>query len=315
MKRLLLLLLLLFPLGASAQEWVLTTGGTLYDVESIGGGAALALVARDADGMHRQIIPATAGEEIDRDAHLLFDRHTETLIVIWNRDGAIVVTTRNAGGEWSDETVVAAAGSTPRNGLRATLTSSRATLFLHAAWWNGDVEEHLSASYALAAFEGGAIVSSTAMMVDELVPGPAVAENGEVPEDALPLLAIAQNGADSVDLVYGSQISPAATRVRITPKYQAEAKIWVPVGKQNGVVARPSLDVASTSNVELLVSGGRMIAYVPGAKFRYAVFDGQSWGAQHMLLLGGELTTREIVHELERTLASEDPLRTPADAE
>ncbi|HET7434103.1 MAG TPA: hypothetical protein VFN10_05250 [Thermoanaerobaculia bacterium] len=317
MKRVLLaVVLLMMPLAAFAapREWVLLSDGTLNSLEVVGNGEALSLVAHTGPYVDTNIVPATFGIESESDPHLLVDRRGDKLVAIWNHDGAIVTSTRNLQGDWTPMLVIAEACSTPRKALHATLTSTAGTVFLHAVWWDGEGSD-LSASYALVAFGSDGSVSKWSGAVESLVAGPVASSTETAAPDALPMLALTPAGAESVDVVFGSRTKRDATRVRVTPKLQGEAKIWVPVGRQNGAIERPRLEGVSAASVELLVNGARVVAYVPGETFRYFVFDGERWSAARTFSLSDEVTASDVVHELARALATEDLRQTPADSE
>ncbi|HEX6161103.1 MAG TPA: hypothetical protein VF111_13105, partial [Thermoanaerobaculia bacterium] len=252
-------LALAVAVSATAQplESVLTPAGTLYTLDSIGEGQALALTRRVGSEREPIIVPATAGEELDHDGRLLYDQATDTLFVVFRRaSGDVVLTSMDSKGVWSDEHVIALGDGSVRSGLRVALTHDKendASLsFLHAIWWQQG--EKLVPSYALVAYDGTERLST---YVGSLIDLANAIRNGSdregaAPDDSLPLLAIT-GSAKEVDVVFGSLETPTATRIKILPKKRGEARIYIPIGRSGGNMPHPKFASAANGNAQVMM--------------------------------------------------------------
>ncbi|HET7434101.1 MAG TPA: hypothetical protein VFN10_05240 [Thermoanaerobaculia bacterium] len=288
---------------AAVHDWVLASDGALVGVDVADDGTSISLVTRRTEGMAATLIPAAANRERQSDARLLLDATTGTLFVIWNRDGAIVAVSRAADGTWAPELTLAR--SAPgRHGLVATLTRSAGTEFVHAAWWDGDDRATARAAYALAAYENGAVTSAWSGSLDELERTSDVAAVDAA--GRLPLLAFSPSEREEVDLYHGASDGEGIVRVKVLPKLQAEGRIWVPLPRQTSRIERPLLENINDASLRILTSTDRLAIYTrAGDRIRYSTYDGETWSAEHVVILDSEISADAVVRELQRMLASD----------
>ncbi|MEA2491393.1 MAG: hypothetical protein QOH21_3185 [Acidobacteriota bacterium] len=310
--------ILLVAIAAAAQplESVLTPNGTLFTLEPVAEQNALALIARNGETRQTIVIPATEGEALDSDAHLLYDRVSDTVFVVWRRASAagdeIVMTSRDTDGAWSDEYVVAQADGavSGRAVLRVAMThakdeNSGAQLsFLHAVWW--DQTSAPVARYALLAFEGAQRLSAYTGNLRDIAGSTRVgASEGLTPDDAFPLLALTA-ATDGVDVVFGALDQPTATRVKLIPKQKGEARIYTPIGRSGGSMPHPRFAATAYSNAQVMVVGTRVVIYNAAAdNFSFSVYDRGAWGPVRSLRLDASMTAREVEAALRRAVAAD----------
>lgn len=293
-------------------ESVLTSGGSLYTIETVQDGTALSLTRRQGEERKPMLVPASEDAVHDADARLLFDRASETLFVVWRRESAAgdeIVMTSLRDGAWSNELVIAPADSAApaRNGLRVTLGhggDENHVTFVHAVWW--DRTATATARYALVAFENNEHASTFLGDLETLASTKKVNANERVPEDALPLLAISP-ATDGADVLFGALDHPAATRVKLTPEHkQGDAKIWIPVGRSGGAVPHPRFAAASYGgNAQVMIIGSRVVVYSAAEEFHFSVFSRGEWSPVRVIPLDEAMTAREVEAELRRAVTQD----------
>lgn len=309
--------ILLVALGATSQpvETALTPGGTLFTIEAQGEQHTLALIARNGESRETILIPATEGEALDTDAHLLYDRVSDTVFVVWRRatdaGDEIVTTSRDKDGAWSDAYVLAEADGSvaERRVLRAAIThakdeNSGAQLsFLHAVWW--DQGSTLVARYALIAYDGAERLSAFTGNLRDLLGSTRVGDSFEpAPDDAFPLLAV-NAATDGVDVVFGSLDQPTANRVKLIPKKKGDARIYTPIGRSGGGMPHPRFGSESTANAQVMMVGTRVVVYTMGEKFTFSVYDGRTWGPVRSLRLDEAMTASAVEAALRRAVSAD----------
>lgn len=314
--RLLSVAVMLFvALGATAQpvETALTPGGTLFTIEAQAEQHALALIARNGESRETIVIPATEGEALDTDAHLLYDRVSDTVFVVWRRatdaGDEIVITSRDKDGAWSDAYVLAEADGSvaERRVLRAAITHATENgaqlSFLHAVWW--DQGSTLVARYALIAYDGAERLSAFTGNLRDLLGSTRVGDSFEpAPDDAFPLLAV-NAATDGVDVVFGSMDQPTANRIKLIPKKKGEARIYTPIGRSGGSMPHPRFGSESTSNAQVMMVGTRVVVYTMGEKFTFSVYDGRTWGPVRSLRLDAAMTASAVEAALRRAVSAD----------
>jgi hypothetical protein len=318
MKRLAVALALLLAASAYAGELqtVLTPDSTFYSIDG-GEHPWLELSRRSGDVTEGLIVPGTDediyGGAKESDARLLWDNSTSTLYILWHSaaDGSdSIMLASLRGGTWSQPMEVVRGAAFLRLGLQTTLTraaidengTEQATL-IHAVWWSMGAQP--KAEYALIAYEAGQHVSTAVSGLEELA-GRRSAEGYETEDvgaPAHPPLAMARTGS-AVDVVFGAPASTRITRVRVDPrKVQGDARMWKPSGRSGADTSGPARMIAASSEpVQAFISGGRIVLYHAGGRFRYVVLDNGQWTTERMIQLDERVTSDQMLRELHRTV-------------
>jgi len=320
MKRFLLavaILMLASTAMASGSDPVLTSDGVLYTVATNEAENSLVVTARYNTVRESEVVPGTEDAVVDADAHLAYDRMTQTLFVVWRRGESstdVVFQALDRNGQWSARTVLASAPGFTHSDLRVLLTrttslQNETITLLHAIWWK-EASGQLSAEYGLAAIKGTTVYSTHVADLLQLANirsalDSASSDDGVTVRPELvptyPPLAIAA-ATDGVDVVFGEKDRKAVTRVTIQPRQiGADARLYIPGGK--GATRAPYVKVHNAMNgqVETYISGGRVVFYSSAAQFRYTTLENGSWTAVRSIPLDGVITPEQIANELRRT--------------
>jgi hypothetical protein len=309
-----LTLLLLGAAFASADvpQAVLSIDGAVYHVESESAGE-LHLVKRVGTKRDTYVVPTTEDAEVESQVRLAWDRVNKTLFVLWHRSSdrvdQILLSRLYADGTWADPILIATGSATKRVGLeiamtRATVDTTRSATLIHAAWWNMGAQS--VAEYALIAFENGQHVSTSVTDLKTLAGISADAIELEAMADVVhPPLAIARTGAN-VEVVFGSPNSTIVNRVLVQPKLRVDARLWKP-GRKGGITTpRANIQSANGQPVRAMLSQGRIVLYTPDDQFRFVIFDQGKWSPEHMIRLGNDLSSDQMVDELRKAVEQMD---------
>ncbi|HEV7240649.1 MAG TPA: hypothetical protein VGQ36_15530 [Thermoanaerobaculia bacterium] len=301
-----LALLALPAMGASS---VLTPGGVRYAIEATPDGPRIEITRAEGEARARLVVPSTQDAISEKQAQLAFDSMTDTLYVVWTREGGaagaeIRYVALNAAGHWSSPRNVAA-GSGMYRGLQLALTRSEhggvtATL-MHVAWWsiNGPI---LDPEYAMFAFEKGTDATVEVANLEEMAnvgDGVTASEYEEVGEAIHPPLTMERNG-DSVDVAFGSVSSTAITLLNIRPrKIGSEVRIWKPVGRTGVLTPKSQLVSSDSTPVQAILKGGLVALYTLGDDFNFVVLKkNNSWTTLRSVHVDEDNTSADLVRDL-----------------
>ena len=320
--------LALLALPAMGAGSVLTPDGIRYAIEATPDGPQIEITRAEGDARARLVVPSTEDAAPEKQAQLAFDSMTDTLYVVWTRDGGaagaeIRYAALNAAGHWSAPRNVAA-GSGMYRGVQLALTRSEyggvtATL-MHVAWWsiNGPV---LDPEYAMFAFEKGSDVTVSVGNLKEMADvgdGVTASEFEDVGEAIHPPLTMERNG-ESVDVAFGSVDSTAITRLSILPrKIGGNVRIWKPVGRSGTMTPRSQLVSSDTTPVQAILKNGMVALYTLGADFNFVVLKkNNTWTTIRSVHVDEDNTSSDLVHDLraamEEISEDEDAGESPED--
>lgn len=312
MKRLIAIALLLLAAGtagAAEVETALAEGNLLWSVDAARSARSLVLTLRIGDDFQYVTVPTTDDDAIDAQPALSWDATSRTLFVLWRREGAngdeIRLARRYASGRWAPPIVVANGASVHRAGMQFVVTHApdAVTTLVHVAWWT--LADKPVAEYALVAFQGAELLSTSVDKLDELASVLASAGGDEDTGKAVhPPLAMVRSGA-GVEVAFGAPRSTAITRVTIEPKIANNARIWRPSGKAGQRTGAANLVSASTAPVQSFIIGGNVVLYTPDARFRYVILEDGKWTPVRMLATDDKLTSDDLVRELRRSVAQQ----------
>jgi hypothetical protein len=291
---------------------LLTPDGVRYAIEPKPETPQVEIARAEGVKRARLVVPSTQDVAPEFDAQLAFDAATNTLFVVWSREGTAGAEIRyavlNESGNWSVPRLITA-GSGAYRGLQFVLThpdGDEDVTLLHAAWWslNGVSTD---AEYALFAFEHGRFLSGD---VQDLVSLAAVRYDvsADEYEDAgnplHPALALERDG-DSVDVVFGSMTSTAVTRFNVTArKIAGTVRIWKPVGRTGDHTQRSNLTSSEpTAPVYGFIRKGNVALYTIGEDFRFVVLqkDG-SWSPIREVRIDDDNTADDLLRELQHVV-------------
>jgi hypothetical protein len=300
-------------LGASS---LLTPKGVRYAIEPSPETPQVEIARAEGPQRARLVVPSTQDVSMEFDAQLAFDAATNSLFVVWSREGAAGSEIRYAmlseDGVWSSPRLITA-GSGAYRGLQFVLThpaGDEDVTLLHAAWWslNGVSAE---AEYALFAFERGRLLSGTVDGLEKLAAVQYEVEASEYEDTGNPLhpaLALERNG-DSVDVVFGSTTSTAVTRFSVSArKIAGNVRIWKPVGRTGGRTQRSNLiSTDASAPVYGFIKKGHIALYTIGEDFRFTVLqnDGK-WSPVREVRIDEDNTADDLLHELQRQVEELD---------
>ncbi len=303
------LLLLAVTAGAAEVETALAEGNLLWSVDAARSAKSLVLTLRIGEDFQYVMVPTTDDDAIDAQPALAWDATSRTLFVLWRREGAngdeIRLARRYASGRWAPPIVVANGASAHRAGMQFVITHAPddVTTLVHVAWWT--LAEKPVAEYALVAFQGAELLSTSVDKLDEIASMLASAGDDEDTGKAVhPPLAMVRSGA-GVDVAFGAPRSTAITRVTIEPKVATNARIWRPSGKAGHRTGAANLVSASTAPVQSFIIGGNVVLYTPDARFRYVILEDEKWTPVRMLATDDKLTSDDLVRELRRSVAQQ----------
>ena len=313
MKRLWLAIVLLLAAGtagAAQVENALAEDNLMWTIDSAWSSQSLILTLRIGDDVQYVKVPTTDDDAIDAHPRLAWDATSRTLFVLWRRESAngdeIRLARRYASGRWAPPIVVASAASAQRAGLRFIVTHAKEepTTLVHVAWWT--LGEKPVAEYALAAFNGAELLSTTLDRLEDLAAVMASAADDEDTGKAVhPPLAMVRSG-EGVDIAFGAPRTTAITRVQVEPKkVSPNARIWRPSGKSGRRTPAANLISASTMPVQSFIIGGNVVLYTPESRFRYVILEDDKWTPVRMLATDAKVTSDDLVRELRRSVAEQ----------
>ena len=307
-------------LGATS---LLTQNGVRYAIEPNPETPQVEIARAEGPQRARLVVPSTQDVASEFDAQIAWDTATNSLFVVWSREGAAGSEIRyarvNEEGVWSSPRLITA-GSGAYRGLQFVLThpaGDEDVTLLHAAWWslNGASTQ---AEYALFAFENGRFLSGNVQDLESLSAVQYDVEASEYEDTGNPLhpaLALERNG-DSVDVIFGSTTSTAVTRFNVTSrKIAPNVRIWKPVGRTGGRTQRAHLTSQdSSAPVYGLIRKGNIALYTIGEDFRFVVLRGDgTWSPVREVRIDEDNTADDLLRELQRTVEELDGEETQND--
>ena len=322
MKRLLLAAVLLLAAGsagAAQLETALAEDNLLWSVDGSAASRSLVLTLRIGDEQQYVTVPTTDDDAIDAQPRLSWDAASRTLFVVWRRMGAsgdeIRLARRYASGRWAPPIVIAEGANASRAGVQFAITHSgtESTTLVHSAWWTLGVRP--VAQYALAAFQGAELLSTSVENLDDLA---SVVLSGTEDEDTgkavHPPLAMVRSG-EGVEVAYGAPRTTVITRVQIEPRKVApNARIWRPSGKQGRRTPAAQLVSSSSAPVESFIVGANVVLYTPESRFRYVILEDEKWTPVRMLATDETVTSEDLVRELRRSVGQQGAAPSSPDA-
>lgn len=320
MKRLLLAVLLLAAgtAGAAQIETALAEDNLLWSIDGSAVHASLVLTLSIGDEQQTVLVPTTDDDALDAQPRLEWDPASRTLFVMWRRLGAngdeIRLARRYASGRWAPPIVIANGTDAARAGLQFLITHAGdgETTLIHTAWWT--LGERPVAQYALAAFQGAELLSTSVDDLDQLASVLVSAiEEEDTGKAVHPPLAMVRN-AEGVEVAYGAPKTTAMTLVQIVPKVGSNARIWRPSGKAGRRTPAAQLISASSAPVESFIIGSSVVLYTPDARFRYVILENEKWTPVRMLATDDEVTSEDLVRELRRAVTEQGAAPSSPDA-
>lgn len=295
---------------------LLTPNGVRYAIEPQPETPQVEIARSEGPQRARLVVPSTQDVAMEFDAQLAFDTTTNSLFVVWSREGAAGSEIRyamlNENGVWSSPRLITA-GSGAYRGLQFVLThpaGDEDVTLLHAAWWslNGVSTE---AEYALFAFDRGRLLSGDVQNLEKLSAVQYDVEASEYEDTGNPLhpaLALERNG-DSVDVAFGSTTSTAITRFNVSArKIAGNVRIWKPVGRTGGRTERSRLvSTDPSAPVYGFIRKGHIALYTIGEDFRFVVLqkDG-NWSPVREVRIDEDNTAEDLLHELQKAVEELD---------
>ena len=320
MKRLWLAILLLLAAGSAGAAQVETALGEdnmLWSVDSATPRRSLVLTLRMGDEHQSVLVPTTDDAALDAAPRLAWDAVSRTLFVLWRRAGAngdeIRLARRYASGRWAPPIVIANGLESSRAGLQMVITRKNEYTFVHATWWT--LGKQPLAEYALTAFRGAELLSTSVDSLDELAAVLASAGDDEDTGKAVhPPMAMVRSG-EGVEVAFGAPRTTAMKRVQLDPvEVPSTARMWRPSGKQGRRTPAALLVSASSSPVESFIVNDKVVLYTPESRFRYVVLEDGKWTPVRMLATDDKVTSDDVVRELRRSVAQHGAAPTAPDA-
>ena len=339
-KRLLIFILVLMPLAAFGEavdrDIVLTDDGTLYSVESLyakdvpglqtNSERVLTLTVQNGTSTRTTVIPATLAGGWNVYPALAYDTQSKTLFVFWeaarnnfNNTELLVAAYQN--GAWDNATSLDTAHLAARQNLRIALTHSTEQqntdgtstqipeVTVHAVWWedNGAAEW---ARYAMIAVDKGAV---TAVDVEDLSKFASASAsdpqpNADAARELLRHPAIAETRThDSVDIVFGDMNATTLRRTNIHSTIQS--RLRVPVGRGGTLLPAPIAAIATSTQVNTILTGDSVAFYYDDAKtpntMDYLAFRNGAWSPVRSLTLSDKLSHDAAVSALQRLITAQ----------
>jgi hypothetical protein len=335
MKRLLLIsIALLLTLSASAREIepLLAPDGALFSIHTrlasdtpevkTDAMQYLVLDSRRGGQMTSQIVPASLTRGAHSSAAMAYDPESKTLFLFWLHDtgtmsSELLFASLDESGTWSEATAFGARYNVREN-LRIAVTrkvfdesqeKSAGGLSVHAVWWEFD-SQHIgagwSAQYAVLAIEKGRVEEVSFFDLGELTETPKApkAVEGETESEVLrhPQL-FASPTQDSVVVIYGDVATNRLRRARIFP-VKGNGRLRVPVGRSEGGIGAPRLNVNSTSGVGSIYADADRIAFYTqeSNEVRYVVLHNNQWTDVQSISLDSQITGAAAVDAIRRLI-------------
>ncbi|HUR83578.1 MAG TPA: hypothetical protein VM733_22670 [Thermoanaerobaculia bacterium] len=299
-------------LPAFGATSLLTPDGVRYALEPAPDSPQVEIARSEGVQRARLVVPSTQDVNAEFDAQLLFDNATNSLFVVWSRDGVpgseIRYAILDSTGKWSSPRLITA-GAGAYRGLQFVLThpsGDEDVTLLHAAWWSltGSRSE---AEYALFAFENGRFLSGDVQDLESLAALQYDVTAGEYEDVGTPLhpaLAMERNG-ETVDVVFGSTTSTAVTRFNVTTrKIAGNVRIWKPVGRTVDRTERANLiSTDPSSPVFGFIKKGNVALYTISEDFRFTVLkkDG-TWSSIREIRIDADNTADDLLRELQHAV-------------
>lgn len=335
MKRLVLLFaLLVLPLSAAAEvsDMLLSSGGTLYTIESQAPSADstseatqhLMLTQRHGEEIRQEIVPASNARGSHLNGLLGYDSESGTLFVFWIQHfglslyNQLLFCTRDREGNWSAATAFGSPYNYREN-LRIALSRRVVDdegqlsngLSVHATWWELDAQSgRESAQYWMLPIDGGKVVHPKEVDLRQFVDfysanGPADIDGSILRH---PQLASSPN-QDSVTLLFADVALRSFSRVRFTPTrgIKAEGRLRVPVGRREGGFPAPRFAVTGESRMESVFgASGRTAFYtIVDDHVRYVINDSGVWSEERSIALDAQITGSAAVSALQRMVTEQ----------
>jgi hypothetical protein len=324
MKRLLLLLVLLFAMPAafaqSAANVLLTDDGIIYTITSewssdhpevqASSSSYLVLTVRRPDAAPRRVVvPATLTEGFNSEAALAYDNVSDTLFVFWQysltpMSSELRFISLDSDGNWSIPNTFETAVYRFRRNLRIALThiageqeqgssniSPVQEINVHATWWESTGANE-QARYAMLTLRHGEV----AIQVHDLSEFVTSSKTYSVPENLnrefLRHPAIFESPeSDSVSIVFGDTHTNGFQRVSLTPI--GNARVRIPVGKTAGGFGPPAaFEMSAGTRVDAISPHpDRLIFFFEkeGA-VHYIVYRNSEWSAERKIQLDDAMT-------------------------
>ena len=304
--------LLVASLPAFGATSLLTPDGVRYAIVPSPETPQVEIARAEGVKRARLIVPSTQDVSPEYDPQLAFDPATNTLFVVWSREGGFGAEVRYSmlkpTGEWSIPRLITA-GSGSYRGIQLVLTHPAEdpdVTLLHAGFWsiNGSSAE---AQYALFAFESGRFISGAVQDLESLASTDHNVTAGEYEDTGNPLhpaLALERAG-ESVDAIFGSTTSTAVTRVTVSAqKIGPNVRIWKPVGRTGTRTERTHLTSTDpTAPVHGLIRNGKVALYTVDEDFSFVVLlsDG-AWSPIRTVRIDDDNTADDLLRELQRVV-------------
>ena len=335
MKRLLLISIVLFlTLSASAREIepLLAPDGALFSIRTRVASETpevktdakqyLVLDSRRGGEMTSQIVPASMTRGAHSSAAMAYDAESKTLFLFWLHDtgtmsSELLFASLDEAGNWSEATAFGARYNVREN-LRIAVTRKvydnaqakyTGGLSVHAVWWEFD-SQHLgagwSAQYAVLAIEKGRVEEVNFLDLGELAETPkAQDEGGDTDQSEVlrhPQL-FASAAQDSVVVVYGDVATNRLRRARVFP-VKENGRLRVPVGRSEGGIRAPRLNVNSTNGVGSIYADADRIAFYTQDEnaVRYVVLRENEWTDVQSITLDSQITGAAAVDAIRRLI-------------
>ena len=312
MKRLWLAMFLVLAAGtadAAQVETALAEDNLMWSIDSAWAGRSLILTLRIDDDVQYVMVPTTNDEAIDAHPRIAWDSKSRTLFVLWRREGAngdeIRLARRYASGRWAPPIVVADGAEARRAGLQFVVTHAKEepVTLVHVAWWT--LGDKPVAEYALAAFNGAELLSTSVDRLDDLAAVLASVADEDTGKAAHPPLAMVRSG-EGVDVAFGAPRTTTITRVQVDArKIAPNARIWRPSGKQGRRTPGAQLVSATSAPVQSFIVGGNVVLYTPESQFRFVILEDGRWTPVRMLTTDAKVTRDDVVRELRRSVAEQ----------
>lgn len=347
MRKLILALavFVLLPFTAVAQdqrELLLTGDGRLFIAEQQSSTehpevnspsmAYISLIVRNGEEQQEMIVPGTLESGLHANPALAYDNNSQTLFVFWQRSASLMHSELLFQSLGPDSTwgPVTAFGSVRnmRENLRIAVTRKAHTpspddpavaslvpqINVHAVWWEFDVFDGAqSARYAMLTIENGAVIETSIHNLFEFTQTPetALANPGDATVSEIfkhPSLFVSPQ-QESVAVLFGDVRDGSFNTVRIRPwKYADEARVHIPVGRQEGGrLGAPKLDPSTNSQIGAVGTPGDRVALytTDGAVFRYVVLNEDGWTDARELKLDESLSSEAAVRAVRRLVEHE----------
>lgn len=319
MKRLWIVAALLLAAGtagAAHVETALAEDNLLWSVDGAAASKSLVLTLRIGPNQQSVVVPTTEDEEIDGAARLAWDPMSRMLFVLYRRQGAegdeIRLARRYASGRWAPPAILASGVGAGRSGLQLLVShvKEESTTLVHAAWWT--LSPNVTAEYAMAAFHGAELLSTSLDRLDDLAAVLTVASQDEDTGSSVhPPMAMVRSG-ETVDVAWGAPRTTALTVVTIQPrKIDANARIWRPSGRTGRRTPSAQLTSSSSLPVESFIVSGNIVLYTPDARFRYVVFEEGKWTPVRTFATDEKLTSEDLIRELRRSVGQQGAAGVP----